>query len=68
MVIIIIIIITIMELDSAVDTKAGYELDNRGVGVRVTLGARIFFSPCRPGWLLGPPILSSERWGSFPGG
>jgi hypothetical protein len=32
-----------------------YELDNRGVGVRVPVGARIFTSPRRPHRLCGPP-------------
>jgi hypothetical protein len=41
--------------DSAVGIATGYELDDRGVGVRVPVGARIFTSPCRPDRLWGPP-------------
>jgi hypothetical protein len=34
--------------DSAVGIATGYGLDDRGVGVRVPLGSRIFSSPRRP--------------------
>jgi hypothetical protein len=34
--------------DSAVGIASGYGLDNRGVGVRVPVGSRIFSSPRRP--------------------
>jgi hypothetical protein len=40
--------------DSAVGIATGYGLDDRGVGVRVPVGARIFTSPCRPDRLWGP--------------
>jgi hypothetical protein len=35
-------------LDSVVGITTSYGLDKRGVGVRVPVGSRIFFSPCRP--------------------
>jgi hypothetical protein len=38
----------------------GYGLDDRGVGVRVPVGSRIFSSPSRPDRLWGPP--SSYLW------
>jgi hypothetical protein len=34
--------------DSAVGIATGYGPDDRGVGVRFPVEARIFFSPCRP--------------------
>jgi hypothetical protein len=34
-----------------------YGLDDRGVGVRVSVGSRIFSSPRRPDLLWGPPSL-----------
>jgi hypothetical protein len=45
--------------DSAVGIATGYGLDERGVGVRVSVGSRIFSSPRRPDRALGstqPPI------------
>jgi hypothetical protein len=33
---------------STVGIAAGYRLDDRGVGVRVPVGSRIFSSQCRP--------------------
>jgi hypothetical protein len=39
----------------AVGIATGYGLDDRGFGVRVPEGSRIFSSPCRPDWLWGPP-------------
>jgi hypothetical protein len=38
-------------------TTTGYGLDDRGIGVRVVVGARIFSSPRRPDRLWGPPNL-----------
>jgi hypothetical protein len=42
---------------SVVDIATGYELDDRGVGVRVPVGSRIFSSLCLPDRLCGPPSL-----------
>jgi hypothetical protein len=55
---------------SSVGTATGYELDDRGVGVRVSVGSRIFISPYRPGRLWGPPSLSNGYGGGglFPRG
>jgi hypothetical protein len=39
---------------SAVGIATGYGLDDRGVGVRVPVGSRIFSSPRRPDRLWGP--------------
>jgi hypothetical protein len=39
--------------DSAVGIATGYGLNDRGVGVRVPVGARIFSSPHRPNWFWG---------------
>jgi hypothetical protein len=41
--------------DSVVGIATGYGLDDRGVGVRIVVGSRIFSSPLRPDWLWGPP-------------
>jgi hypothetical protein len=44
----------------------GYGLDNRGVGVRVPVEARIFSSPCHPNGLWGSlSLLFNVYWGSF---
>jgi hypothetical protein len=40
----------------------GYGLDDRGVGVRVPLGSRIFSSPRRPERLWVPPNLLSNGY------
>jgi hypothetical protein len=48
--------------NSAVGIATGYELDDdKGAGVRVPVGARIFTSSCRPERLWGSPSLLSNR-------
>jgi hypothetical protein len=45
-----------------------YWLDEKGVGVRVPVGSRIFSSPC-PDRLWDPPnLLSNGYWGLVPWG
>jgi hypothetical protein len=43
--------------DSVLGTATGYGVDDRGVGVRVPVGSRIFSSPRRRDRLWGPPNL-----------
>jgi hypothetical protein len=60
-----------MSLDSSVGIATGYGLDDRGIGVRVPEGSRIFSSRRRPDWLWAPPNLLFNGLGgggSFPGG
>jgi hypothetical protein len=53
--------------DSAVGKATDYGLDDRGVGVPVPVGSRIFSSPQRPDRLWDPPIpLSNWYHGFFP--
>jgi hypothetical protein len=55
--------------DSSVGIATGYRMDDRGVGVRAPVGARILSSPRRPDRLWGPPNLPSNGYrGSFLGG
>jgi hypothetical protein len=55
--------------DSSVGAATGYWLDDRGVGVRVPVGWRIFTSPCRPDRLWASPNLLSDGCRElFPGG
>jgi hypothetical protein len=54
-------------LQSGVAT--GHELDGRMVGVRVSVGSRIFSTLYRPDRLWGPPdLLSNGHLGPFPVG
>jgi hypothetical protein len=43
-----------MNRDSAVGIAIGYGLDDRGAGVRVMVGSRIFSFPRRPDRFWGP--------------
>jgi hypothetical protein len=53
--------------DSAIGIATGYGLDGRGVGVRVPVGWRIFFSPRRHDRFWGPTsLLSSGYPGIYP--
>jgi hypothetical protein len=56
--------------DSAVGIATSYWLDDRGVGVRVPVGSRIFTSPCRSqtGSGVHPTSYTMGTVGSFPGG
>jgi hypothetical protein len=55
--------------DSVIGIATGYGLDDRGVGIRVPVGSRIFSSPRCPDRLRSSPsLLSKEYQGSFPGG
>jgi hypothetical protein len=58
----------VISRDSVVGIATGNGLDDRGVGVRVPVGSRIFSSPRRPDRLLGPPTsYPMGTGGSFPG-
>jgi hypothetical protein len=48
--------------DSVVGIVTGYRLDDRGFGVLVPVGLRIFSSPCRPDRLWDPPNLLSNGY------
>jgi hypothetical protein len=51
--------------DRSVGIVTSYRLDDRGVGVGVLVGWRIFSSPRRPDRLWGPPNLLSKGTGSY---
>jgi hypothetical protein len=51
--------------DSVVGIATGYGLDDRGVGVRVPVGSRIFTSLRLPDRLWGPPNLLSNGYRGF---
>jgi hypothetical protein len=63
---IMIIIIIMRSQESAVGIATGYGLDDRGVGVRVPVGARIFSFPSRPDWV-HPTSYQMGTGGSLPG-
>jgi hypothetical protein len=61
--------ICIYILVTPVGIATGYWLDDRGVGIRVPVGSRMFTSPRRPDRLWGPPnLLLNGYGGSFLGG
>jgi hypothetical protein len=47
---------------NSVGIATGYELDDRGVGVRVTVRAKLLFSPRRPDQFWGPLSLLSSGY------
>jgi hypothetical protein len=48
--------------DSAFSIATGYGLDDKGVGVRVLVGSRNFYSPRRPDRFWGTPSLISNEY------
>jgi hypothetical protein len=58
-----------MSRDSSVSIATGYGLEDRGVGVPVTVRSRSFSSPRRPDRLWGRArLLSKGYWGILPRG
>jgi hypothetical protein len=55
----------LLSSDSSVVIATGYGLDDGGLGVRVLVGSRIFFSPRRSDRLWRPPSLLSNRYRGF---
>jgi hypothetical protein len=47
---------------SAVGIATDYGLNDHGIGVRVSVGSRIFVSPCRPNRLWGPSNLLTNGY------
>jgi hypothetical protein len=61
--------IILLSRDSVVGIATAYGLDDRGVGVRIPVGARIFSSSRRPDRLWSPPDLLPNGYpGLFPRG
>jgi hypothetical protein len=58
-----ILVLTAGSRDSAVGIATGYGLDDRGIGVRVLVGSRIFSSPHRPDQFWGLPSFVSNGYG-----
>jgi hypothetical protein len=56
-----ILIILIRSRDSVVGIVTGYELDDRGVGVQVTVGSKFFSSPRRLDRLWGGHVYGGAR-------
>jgi hypothetical protein len=54
-----------VSLDSAVGIATGYGLDERGVGVRVPVGSRIFFASFRPALGSTQSPIQWIRWGAL---
>jgi hypothetical protein len=56
--------ISLLSHGSVVGIATGYGLENRGVGVQVSVASRILTSPYHPDRLLCPPIFLSNgyRW------
>jgi hypothetical protein len=54
--------LSVMSRDNVVGIATGYGLEDWGVGVRVPVGSRIFFSSCLPDGLWGPPSLLSNGY------
>jgi hypothetical protein len=59
------ILASLINTFSVVGIATGYGLNDREVGVRVTVGSSIFSSPRRPDWLWCPPNLYPMGTGLF---